>query len=110
MRTSLDTVVIAVSNITPRYRALTIYYLSKWVLIVFAVVPLLEKSKKPSGATDKYIQKERWCIKMSGSSSWRCVIGKAASAIALAIAKASVNSTCFFTAYQPEIPKSSEYK
>ena len=99
MRTSLDTVVIAVSNITPRSRALTIYYLSKWVLIVFAVVPLLEKSKKPSGATDKYIQKERWCIKM-----------KAASAIALAIAKASVNSTCFFTAYQPEIPKSSEYK
>ncbi|WP_243441067.1 cyclic lactone autoinducer peptide [Faecalibacterium prausnitzii] len=47
---------------------------------------------------------------MSGSSSWRCVIGKAASAIALAIAKASVNSTCFFTAYQPEIPKRSEYK
>ena len=45
---SLIDFLLAIFNVLPDTRSITVYYLSKWVLVIFAIIPFFQKQAKIS--------------------------------------------------------------
>mgnify|MGYP000591602100 CR=1 FL=1 len=109
----------AIFSVLPDTRSITVYYLSKWVLVNF----FNHSSFFRTGYNQiSYGTKAFVCfyimnvlknkIQNGGKKMKKMMLllSKFTCVMAMVLAVVSVNSTCCFTAYQPDVPKSLDYK
>lgn len=105
----------AIFNVLPDTRSITVYYISKWVLVIFAIIPFFsETSEDILRYEGVHVFSEDECSKkyqteVTEMKKIMLLLSKVTCIMAMALAVLSVNSTCGFTAYQPDVPESLEH-